>query len=185
MNGSATDSESDSLFGDDSSFEIEMDHSPEGLSATTRSRARRSRVEQSDLDNEAFDLDDDTSDEDYVPKKKKSHRKKKKKFVLGPSTKVHKRDEINQETCVVLGREGNKAGIYGRVLSAWWERYEAARHTDKRVVCRAVIQDMLSQGVSFLSKMEDGSRNGKQPELSRTVKRIHRSNALSVPQAIT
>lgn len=155
--------------------EMEGKASYEGLPAATRSRARRSKVKACDLLEESQvdeELDESystgTTDDDgeYDPKKprhkRKKKKKKKKRYFFDASAEIFKSTEVDEETCVVLGRAGGpNVGIYGRVLSAWWERYEAARHNDKRLVCAQVIREMTSKGVKFLSRVDTGLRNGK------------------------
>lgn len=64
------------------------------------------------------------------------------------------------KTDVVLGRGGLEKGIYADILTAWWERYEVAAHSQKRDIGRLVIDEMLGKNIRFLSKVEDGSRLG-------------------------
>jgi hypothetical protein len=76
-------------------------------------------------------------------------------------------------TDVVLGRS-NEKGIYPTVLKAWWQKYESASHSGKRVICRAVIQELHQHGVRFLNKVEDDTRHGfytVEPHTSVTVER--------------
>lgn len=50
--------------------------------------------------------------------------------------------------------------VYQETLTAWWERYELASHTEKIAVCKLAIADMIAQGCRFLSRVDDGSRHG-------------------------
>jgi hypothetical protein len=76
-------------------------------------------------------------------------------------------------TDVVLGRS-NEKGIYAKALREWWPHYESATHSGKRVVCRAVIQDLHKKGVRFLNREDNNTRHGYytvEPHTSVTVER--------------
>lgn len=65
-----------------------------------------------------------------------------------------------QETVVLMPRQREKSRPYSDVISAWWERYEDATHSEKRNVCRKAVREMHEKGVRFLSQVERAAHQG-------------------------